>query len=374
MLRRLRGRSPPTRPLPATKHKPPCVSSTLTGQAEGADGTAGADATAVVEPTSEVACVVYHTPWDTFVVRRERLLSGVWASCDPVVRLSSRPWAWVLGLAVWRVLHARPRISRGTVGRLGMSLKRFAQAVDHAQRVELVVRSDSATVTPCRRNAAGTLTPVPERAVVVPATALTLGRTVLSILAGCGGLPSSSEPGELRVSMFRVPADATLLLLRGVSPEDVVESMGVVLTPRKARYVSRQQRDFARRLLLGHHDGWLVATPVECVDAGDEALLPLLEHLSRHGTAIYLAAHAPAGYYAWALATEGRIERAFGVDATTGEVFLDLGQPWQFEPDTSDVRSLSPESVRQMAREWAMDPWAVEFERIDPMGLSRRAA
>lgn len=363
-------------PAPAATPRP--FSPDPASRTEGAPQTvaasdAGGEPSGAAAP-AELSCVIYATPWDTFVVRRERLLSGVWASCDPVVRLSPRPWGWVLGLAVWRVLWAKPRVACGTVSKLGMSLRRFAQAVDHASRVEVLVVGDVARLTPCQRNAAGLFTPVPARTVEVSATPLTLGRSILAVLAEGGGGTALPAPSSPAVATFKVPDDATLLLMRGVSPEDVVESMGVVLTPRKSRHVTRQQRDFARRLSLGHHDGWLVATPVECVDAGDETLIPLLEHLSRNGTAMYLASHTPAGYYAWALATEGRIERAFGVDVTTAEVFVDLGQPWQFEPDTSDVSQLSAESVRQMAREWAMDPWSVSFERIEPLSLVRRAA
>lgn len=317
------------------------------------------------------SCVIYFTPWDTFVVRRERLSSGVYASCDPVVRLSPKPWAFTLGLAVWRVLRGRPHVSRGAVGKLGMSLRRFAQAVDHARRVELVMSDAGAVLTPCRRNPAGLFTPVTAEAVTAPTSPIALGRAILSLPAEGA---ATVEPAEPAADLVQVPEDASLLLTRGVTPEDLVESLGVILTPRKARHISRQQRDFARRLSLGHQDGWLLATPVESVDAGDESLLPLLEHLSRNGTAMYLAAHAPAGYYAWALASEGRIERAFGADASNGDVLLDIGQRWQFEPDTSDPRQLTPESVRSMAREWAVDPWSMQFVRIQPGEALRRAA
>lgn len=316
-------------------------------------------------------CVIYFTPWDTFVVRRERLSSGVYASCDPVVRLSPKPWAFTLGLAVWRVLRGRPHVSRGAVGKLGMSLRRFAQAVDHARRVELAMSDAGAVLTPCRRNPAGLFTPVVAEAVTAPTSPIALGRAILSLPADAAALV---EPAEPEVDRVQIPEDASLLLTRGVTPEDLVESLGVILTPRKGRHVSRQQRDFARRLSLGHQDGWLMATPVESVDAGDESLLPLLEHLSRNGTAMYLAAHAPAGYYAWALASEGRIERAFGVDASNGDVLLDIGQRWQFEPDTSDPRQLTPESVRSMAREWAVDPWGMQFVRLQPGESLRHAA
>jgi len=309
------------------------------------------------------SCVVYFTPWDTFVVRRERLASGVYASCDPVLRLSPKPWPLTLGLAVWRVLHAKPRVSRGAVSKLGMSLRRFAQAVDHAKRVEVTVKYGRATIVPCQRNGAGLFNPISDRATVAPVSPIPLGRSILLVSAveSAVATPTGARPEPPPIA---VPADASLLLVRGPTPEDLVESLGVILSPRKKRQVSRPQRDFARRLSLGHHDGWLMVTPVESVDAGDESLIPLLEHLSRHGTAIYLAAHDPARYYAWALASEGRIERAFGTDASTGEILIDLGPRWQLEPQTQDTTSLTGESVRAMAREWAFDPWVVTFPRL----------
>jgi hypothetical protein len=328
------------------------------------------------------SCIIYFTPWDTFVVRREKLACGVFASCDPVVRLSPDPWPLTLGLAAWRVMHGRTRVASGAVGRLGASMRRFAQAVDHARRIEVNVENGVATVVPCQRTLAGLFQPVSERATTGSSSPLAMGRSILMVASaleavvrkpeitghespGSGGDGADGVGKGTKVAgTVKLPADASLILARGATPDDLAESLGMSFTPRRRRHAARQQREIVRRLSIGHSDGWLLATPVESVDAGDDGLIPLLEHLSRHGTAIYLAAHDEARYYAWALATEGRIERVFGTDASTGDVLVDLGQRWQFEPPTEDLTGLTAESVRAMAREWAFDPWSANFTRL----------
>ena len=108
-------------------------------------------------------------------------------------------------------------------------------------------------------------------------------------------------------------------------------------------------------------EGWTLAAG-SLPEAGDDALLGLLENLSRQfGQAFYFASHRVVEYQAWARADHSVIQRAFAWIGESGEFPLNIGSrtPEEIELNTG-VEELEnapdEETVLAIAAKWVLDP------------------
>ncbi|RKP57996.1 hypothetical protein D7Z26_00330 [Cohnella endophytica] len=109
--------------------------------------------------------------------------------------------------------------------------------------------------------------------------------------------------------------------------------------------------------------------------------LKAISYLSqRFGEAYYFGNHRIVGYYSWAKASKGIVERAFGYLGESGTIMLDQGVPTDEETSLNLVFSNltindgmkhpDEEDVLSIAKQWTIDPRMTEGEYNLGVGYS----